>query len=143
MDHSHQEELDWDELKRLGYEPQDLDVGMAVKGTVAFYGFVVLALAMAGVIFFWINRDAFLYQPTPAREFYSRIPQAPYPVLQTNITTKTDIMELRQHERQVLTSYGQVDADHLRIPIDRAIDLVLQQGLVKGEAHPLAQGNDE
>jgi hypothetical protein len=141
MAHNDPEERNWDELKRLGYEPQDLDVNLAVKGTVAFYAFVVMALAGAGFMFWLLNRDAFNVQ-APTSAFVTRVPRPPYPLLQTNITSKTDIRELRQNETRLLTTYSRVDPGHIRLPIDRAIDLVLERDLIKGEPHPLVQGND-
>jgi hypothetical protein len=41
------------------------------------------------------------------------------------------LQDVRKHEDERLTSYGWVDknAGRVRIPIDRAMDLVLQRGL--------------
>jgi hypothetical protein len=47
-----------------------------------------------------------------------------------------DLEHLRQHEDNLLNNYGWVDpkAGVVRVPIDRAMDLVLQKGLpVRGK----------
>lgn len=53
----------------------------------------------------------------------------PQPRLETNETT--ELNEVREHEEQLLNSYGWVDekAGVARIPIDRAMQLIAQQGL--------------
>lgn len=51
---------------------------------------------------------------------------------------KLDLQRMRQEEERVLNSYGWVDqqAGVVRIPIDRAIDLVVQRGLPVQPAAP-------
>jgi hypothetical protein len=53
----------------------------------------------------------------------------PAPRLQ--VTTAVDIEQLRQREEQALTTYGWVDknAGVVRIPVSRAIDLIVERGL--------------
>lgn len=122
-------ERDWDELKKLGYEPENIKLkGLVVSG-IAFFVFVGLNLVGAAWILRWLNPAAF-NAPSPTAAFSKKSPQPPNPLLQTNITTKTDIKELRQHEREMLETYGPVDDGHIRIPIDRAIDLALQKGMI-------------
>jgi hypothetical protein len=77
-----------------------------------------------------MNKDAFSMKG-PERAFTVNAPKPPNPLLQSNITTRSDIRELRQNERKVLSNYGEVDAEHVKVPIDRAIDLVLEKDLIK------------
>jgi hypothetical protein len=58
-------------------------------------------------------------------------PPSPNPLLQTNITTNTDIKELRQKETDELTTSAVLDAKAgvYRIPVSRAIELTVQRGL--------------
>jgi hypothetical protein len=70
-------------------------------------------------------RTVFTEYPLAARE--SRVP--PEPRLQTN--PRQDLSDLRAREDQLLNSYGWVDknAGVVRIPIDRAMQLVVERGL--------------
>jgi hypothetical protein len=54
-------------------------------------------------------------------------------------TPATDLQEMRAAEDQVLTKYAWLDQDNgiVRLPIDRAMDLIVQRGLpVRKEAGP-------
>ena len=70
-------------------------------------------------------RPVFTEYPLAAQE--SREP--PEPRLQTN--PRQDLNDLRAREDQLLTSYSWVDknAGVVRIPIDRAMQLVVERGL--------------
>ena len=56
-------------------------------------------------------------------------PPPPYPVLQ--VSPAADLKEFRTHEDSELSSYGWIDRTSgiVRLPIERAMELVLQQGL--------------
>ncbi len=66
-------------------------------------------------------------QPPPANTAAGRLP--PEPRLQTEPTQ--DLLEMRAGEERILNSYGWVDPQKgiVRIPIERAIDLLVQRGL--------------
>lgn len=125
-------ERDWDELKRLGYEPENIKIKALSISGIAFFIFVALNLVGAAWILKWLNPAAFA-APAPTAAFMKKSPLPPNPLLQTNITTKTDIKELRLHEREMLEGYGVVDDGHVRIPIERAIELSLQKGMIPGK----------
>jgi hypothetical protein len=79
------------------------------------------------------SRAVFTEYPLATRE--SRVP--PEPRLQTN--PREDLGNLRTREDQSLSSYGWVDknAGVVRIPIDRAMQLVVERGLpVRPEGGP-------
>ncbi|MEI8283144.1 MAG: hypothetical protein WCG75_12115, partial [Armatimonadota bacterium] len=66
------------------------------------------------------------------------------PVLQDNLSTKTDIQHLRIHENEALKSFGWVDqnAGIVRMPIDKAMKLVIQRGVSTGTDVPaVTKGN--
>jgi hypothetical protein len=53
-------------------------------------------------------------------------------MVQSNIATKVDIMELRQHETLMLTSpvgWADEQKTHLHMPIDQAMKLIAQKGV--------------
>lgn len=130
-----QQERDWDELKKLGYEPENIKFKTLTASGIFFFVFVALNLVGAAWLLRYFNPAAF-NAPSPSAAFAAKAPPAPNPLLQTNVTTKTDIKSLRQQERAALESYGVVDAGHVRVPIDRAVDIVLEKGLIPGKASP-------
>ena len=133
--HDHKRE---DPLTDLGYETRDTDMQAIGKATTIFFVFV-FASFMLGFGILWLlvgNGNPVkgfnaLKDRQATAPFMTNGPKVPYPVLQTNITTKTDIKELRQNETAILTTSGVVDASKgiYRIPIDRAIELTAQRGL--------------
>jgi hypothetical protein len=80
-------------------------------------------------------------QPSPLAEAH---PQTRGPLLQ--VSAREDLRALRAREEQVLTSAAWIDKDRqlARIPIDRAMQFVAQQGLPKwppppqNDAHPVS-----
>jgi len=112
-------------LTNLGYETEDLNMKGLWKGTVWFFGFTFFSI-FAGAILFWL-----FYHPSKTMEeqtqqgFTRRMPEDPNPLLQTNVTTKTDMESLRKAERTALTTPAYVDQTKgiVRIPIDHAVEL--------------------
>jgi hypothetical protein len=120
-----------------GFEESDVNVMAVGKFAVALVIMTVLAmLLLAGVFkYFQSQEGGRAASVDPARVF-------PQPQLQT--TPIPDLKAVRAAEEQVLTSYGWVDAQKgvVRIPIARAMDLLVQRGLpVRAEAPP-ESGND-
>lgn len=110
------------------HEHTDIDVNVGYK-----FGFW---LAMAMLISAGIVYGSFRFfegQATTADSLAQKYPlaferDAPVPNLQKQ--PFKDIYALRQNENQKLTSYGWVDKDGgvTRIPIDRAMEVMLQKG---------------
>jgi hypothetical protein len=125
--------------ERAGHETRDLPVGAFGTGMLWFTGLFVLSL-VAGWVFLWalpgVHTEA---RPVPPGEL------PPSPVLQTDVTAKTDIQDLRREEARRMTSYAYVDraAGTVRVPIDVAIDMTVRKGLpIQGRAPaPAAGGN--
>ena len=119
-----------DPLVDLGYETRDLNMGPLVKAVMAFFVFVTATYIIAIPIFRLFNPQI-ANGETISAPFARKPPEAPNPLLQTNVTTKTDIMDLRKAETAQLTTSGTIDAKAgvYRIPVDRAIDLVAKRGL--------------
>jgi len=119
----------------IGHETRDLNVravslfaaGLVLCGTIIYIG-------AAGLF-------AFFKQQHPSAESVSRItvphPIAPEPRLQANPTD--DLDRFRATEEAKLNGYGWVDKDRavIRIPIERAMDLIAQRGL------PVRSGPDD
>jgi len=117
-------------------EPASVDHETSDVNIRAIFGFAIgltvttLFVAFAvWVLFQYFNareaRTTFVEYPLASQE--SRVP--PEPRLQTN--PREDLGNLRAREDRALTSYGWVDrnAGVVRIPIERAMQLVVERGL--------------
>jgi hypothetical protein len=110
------------------HEPRDVDViSLAlVAGLFLICGLVVF-LACAGLVHVLNEKDkARQTQLVSARQSRAEFPE---PRLQA--TPGADLKTLRAEEERELSSYGWVDrsAGVVRIPIDRAMELIMQRGL--------------
>ena len=113
-----------------GHEHTDIDVSVGYK-----FG-LWLAVAMmisAGIVYgsFWFFERQTQTANAVAQKYplaVDRVMEAPLPHLQNQ--PFKDIYALRQGENDRLTSYGWLDKDGgvTRIPIDRAMEVMLQKG---------------
>lgn len=125
--------MDEPNQQRIGHETRDINVRVVTWTAI---GLVVSAMVMGvtvGGLF------SLFKSQHPSASASSRIttPVAlpPPPRLQTNPTA--DLQQLREVENAKLNSYGWIDksAGVVRIPIDRAMDLLAQRGLpARGES---------
>lgn len=95
-----------------------------------FMGFLIVLVAVVlaasfGVFHLFANSP----RSTPASGLDNVVQTFPEPRLQ--IEPQLDLIRLQEKDRKILRTYAWVDRDHrvVRIPIERAIDTVLQQGL--------------
>jgi hypothetical protein len=112
---------------RPGYETRDVRVRL-VLGFAS--GLVVAGLAIS-IAIAWLY-SFFEHQipsPNPPSRIEFEMPVlAPPPRLQTD--PHADLLRFETEQNAKLNSYGWVDRDHgvIRIPIERAMDLVAQRG---------------
>ncbi len=119
------------QVDAVGYEKRDANakgIFLAVLG-------LFVALLLVDLIVRWIVHD-FKKSPTPGDRFSGSVRQKQaaatepaFPRLQ--ISPPADLRKLREEEAQELNTYGWINqtAGVVRIPVDRAMDLVLQKGL--------------
>jgi len=91
-------------------------------------------MIISAIVFHYFVTHQSLGPPASPFENVRALP--PRPVLQ--VTPARDLHQYLDQQKAVLNSYGWVDqkAGVVRIPIDRAMDLLLQKGLpVRTEAH--------
>lgn len=122
--------------RRAGTSPprrQHETTDASIRNVVLF----AVGLFLTLVISMWAMRDLFNYYVThqglgPAAtpfENVRKLPPASLPQLQTR--PAQDMAHYRDEEQEILKSYGWVDknAGVVRIPIERAMDRLLQKGL--------------
>lgn len=133
-----------DPLVELGYEVRDVNYRTLGKAVIYFF---VFASASFGFGMFWYGRtnpEADRHRVTNIRDLNRPMPAAPNPILQQNVNSKTDLMRLRAMEDDRLHGTGPIEGtDKVHIPIERAMDLLVERGLPKtgAEVPAVSQGN--
>jgi len=135
-----------DELRNNGARNPELEYEHQDLSATGVYTFLA-GLAVAGFLIYFVLWGLYRYL-----DYYERSHQPPQnPLVQTEADTRvvppqavqkfpqprleknerTEINDFRLKEEQTLNSYGWVDqkAGTVHIPIDRAIELIAQQGL--------------
>ncbi|MFN7951169.1 MAG: hypothetical protein U0610_05555 [bacterium] len=117
------------------YEKRDVSVRpvVIITGAILVAGFVVMIPVRLLFVYFHDREQA--RQPEPVSVTRSEVPEVvPAPRLEPKIGET--LAELRAHERERLGTYEWIDKSGgvVRIPIDRAIEVVASEGL------PVRQG---
>jgi hypothetical protein len=111
----------------LGYETRDANTG-AVLGFLAFL-FLVLTLILFGTWRLFRHFSVAGQQPAPASVFADvrQIPSGP----ELEVNAREDLLKAYAKQQQELETYSWEDrkAGKVRIPIERAMDMLLQEGL--------------
>ena len=120
-----------DALVQLGYETEDVEYKSLGRSIGWFFMFVAFC-GVAGVAIFgyFIGWDRLRNPPEDTSPFVSRIPASPNPLLQTNVTARTDIRDLRREENLLLhgkPTWADQSKGEVRIPIEKAVDLYLSR----------------
>jgi len=129
------------DARKQGYERRDADVRKLVQ-----FGFwlavilVVVLLAMHWVFSYYAKSQQL---GPPASPFENARVLPPAPRLQAN--PRQDLLGYREQQQRELETYGWVDQPNgvVRIPIDRAMDLLLQRGLPTRAAPAAAEKKAE
>lgn len=120
-----------DELRRLGYDPRDINVPGIRKAVTGFLTFSTFAV-VASVFIYIALVPWHCAGPAPAAIVpATKIPPVPNPLLQTDETARTDIKTMLKQQLGALNSYGWVDKSKgvVHIPIEKAIDLTVERGI--------------
>jgi len=121
-----------------GYEDSDVSVGRLLGFAAGVVALVVLGVLGSAAVFHFFVR----HQPLgpPASPFEDVRPMPPEPRLQT--TAPLDLKRFRDDQEKILQSYGWVDsqAGIVRIPVERAVDLLLQKGYPVRGSSPAESG---
>ncbi len=108
-----------------GYERREVDIKLIVLSTVGLAITVIITLAFTVWLF---DVTYHLTTPKPGATVYPH-EWPPAPRLQPH--PAVELQNLRQHEDEILNNYGWVDqkAGVVRLPIDKAMDILAQKGL--------------
>ena len=111
-----------------GHEVSDINSKRVARVGLALATVIALALLVTYGLFRYFYRGETRTRPLPSPLSYTREP-TPEPRL--SIEPGKDLKTLRSEEDAMLKSYGWIDRDKgvVRIPIDRAIELLAERGL--------------
>jgi hypothetical protein len=124
------------------HEPGDINAIFLTKfGIFMALLIVVLLFALWGLFDYFVKREARLGPPPFQGVDVTAQKSPPAPVLQP--APRLDFNKMRTAEDEIMSQYAWVDPDKglVRIPIDRAMDLIAQRGLpVRAQPHVPAGG---
>jgi hypothetical protein len=128
------------EHAKRGYEESGVNAGRLFAFAAGVVGLVVLGVVGSLVVFkFFVSHESL---GPPASPFENVRTLPPEPRLQTN--APLDLQHYRAGQDKILDSYGWVDppAGIVRIPVSRAMDLLLQKGYpIQGSSPVNGQAN--
>jgi len=113
----------------VSYEPSQADLRVVLAFLLALGLAAVMVLLVLWGMFSYFRAKSAERGPLPSPRMYTSPPGVPQPQLQPNPVADYDVYRLSAGE--TLNSYGWVDqkAEIARIPIDKAMDLVVERGL--------------
>ncbi len=118
-----------DYLSRLGYEGRDVAIPTLIKWFVFLFLFVFGTIAVTfGIYKLFVPEGGEESRSLPLTTVERR-PPPDAPIVQ--IHPKRDMIVFRREEVETLNSYGWVDQGKgiAKIPVDRAIDLIVERGV--------------
>ena len=123
---------------RRGHETSDINIRNLIISGVLLCCLVIAGLLVSGVVFHYFVRHQGLGPPASPFENVRMLP--PEPRLQ--VSAPKDLEQYKAAQGEILNSYGWVDqkAGIVRIPIERAMDILVQRGLPVRGAAPAKQG---
>lgn len=121
-----------DELRRMGYETDDVGVPTILRWVAFMFVFVLGALALTyGIYNFFVpgdNAQAEINAQSPLLS-QKRLPPADAPILQA--APKQDWKDFTREADEKVHTYGWVSPNRgiVKIPVERAIDLLAARGI--------------
>lgn len=120
-----------------GYEKQDVGFRFAILFIAGIIVFTVLTMAALFVIYPILTPEGARARRETVQEVQRRLP--PGPVLQAN--PAVDMQRFREQEQRKVSTYGWVDERRgiVRVPVERAMEMVAQRGLPRWQPVPTGQ----
>jgi hypothetical protein len=118
------------------YETTDANVHQISIWTVSIFVTMFAGMiSMAALLFGFVKFPASLERPPTAAEYERSLPPAP----RLQVNQVDDLRQFREREQQMLTTYGrEPNSGAIRIPIDKAIDIVSERGVLPKTAAAVA-----
>ena len=123
------------EQPRPGHEPSDANIRNLIIFGVGLSLLVIAGLLVGGAVLHYFVGHQGLGPPASPFENVRTLPPEPH----LQVSAPTDLKQYKAAQDEILNNYGWVDqkAGIVRIPIDRAMDILLQKGLpVRGATPP-------
>ena len=116
------------------YEVTDADAKQISIWTISIFVTIFAGMiAMAALLFGFLKFPAPLDRPPTAAEYERTLPPAP----RLQVNQSGDLQQFRTHEEDVLSTYGrEPNSGAVRIPIDKAIDIVASRGALPAATAP-------
>ena len=133
-----EEPIDMNLLEEMGYEQRDINPGQLTKYLGLFFTISVLVM-FVGLGFMAVFAKDMTHIPTERYQDRVRKPELPAPLLQSNATELVDMREFVKAQREAISTYAWTDrkTNHVRIPVEDALQKVVAQGLpARGNPHP-------
>ena len=126
------------EQPRRGHETTDASIRNLIIFGVGLLLLVIVGLLVSGAVFHYYVGHQGLGPPASPFENDRMLP--PEPRLQ--VTAPKDLEQYKAAQEEILNNYGWADqnAGIVRIPIDRAMDILVQKGLPLRGAAPAKRG---
>lgn len=124
--HEHEPTVDPNLLEQMGYEGDPVGIDTMTKPLVTFFAVTFIITVITFVIAWFIAPEFVGNQTQP--QVRTRIPEAPNPLLQSNVTAVTDTVKLRKEENAKLNVYGWANEQRSKaiIPVNEAMKKVAQ-----------------
>lgn len=129
-----------DEGASLGYEPRDVRVGWIVAFAMALAAMVILVLPLTDWIFDRLESSA-AQRDAPTSPLAAK-QEPPEPRLESR--PAAELAALRRREDEKLTKYRWLNREQgiVQIPVERAIELLVERGLPEPKAGENPRGSD-
>lgn len=117
-----------------GYEKGDVGFRFAMLFIVGIIAFTVLTMLVLFFVYPVLTPEGARARRETVQEVQRRLP--PGPVLQAN--PAVDMQRFREQEHRKVSTYGWVDERRgiVRVPVDRAMEMVAQRGLPQWSPSP-------
>ena len=115
----------------------ELNLRLLVWMTVGLLAIIAIAVVAMWYLGIGVESRLIAADPPPPALPEARVEhQPPSPNLQ--VDPRQQLLDLRAEEERILTTYGWIDRAHglTRVPIDRAMDLLVERGLPTPAATP-------
>jgi hypothetical protein len=135
MRKSNPEDVNIDELRKLGYERADVSLPTLIRWIVFLFVFVGISSAITWVIYVVFVPSIGEDMRANPQKLAKGVPSDP----QIQAAPKRDMREFRIAEDRILNSYGWADktAGTVHIPIDKAMADIAEHGLPAREPGPI------